>query len=134
LKTIVKGAVLSQAVSVICLIIFAFLLTYADFPEKYIYPAVIAAYAVGVLAGSISVSLKIRSTGYLYGSLNGLIYTVILAIIKSVINKSPAIDADILITAAICVITGAVGGIVGANLSPASRKVKSAVKRRSAAL
>lgn len=111
-----KGLLTGYIVTFIVLIIFAFILTFTDFPEKLIHTAVTIATIISILMASSSTGRNSRNMGWLNGGIAGLVYMVILYALGSALYVGFMIDGNVLSMAAIGVCTGAVGGVIGINL------------------
>ncbi len=114
---IIKGSVFSIILSLILLLIFAVLLTYTDISESTIVPVVTIIVGVSILLGSTISTIKIKKNGILNGGLVGLIYTIALYILSSIVLTNFSFNINSLIMIATSVIAGMIGGIIGVNLN-----------------
>lgn len=123
--TVVRGIIISYIITIPTFIIFAFILTYTDFPEKLISPVVVITTIISILTAGSSATRNIKSKGWLNGGIVGLIYIAVLYCISSILFKNFAIDKYVITMAFIAVLTGAIGGILGINMKKGSpSKVK----------
>ena len=117
LVNILKGVGISILFTVICLTIFACLLTYTSLSEDLIQPVVIVVTGISILFGSLIVTRKLSKNGILNGIIIGLIYVFLIYIISSVVNNGNfALNLGAIIMMLISVICGAIGGMIGVNI------------------
>ena len=95
----------------------ALLLTYTPMSESLISPLVILTSVISVIIAGISASRDIRRRGLLTGAIAGILYSVILYLFSSLAGESIAISPYILIMTVVSIFAGALGGILGINLS-----------------
>ena len=120
LVSIGKAIIVSYIITIPAFVIFAFILTYTNFPEKYMIPAVVITTIISILVAGSTVTRKVRSRGWLNGGMVGFIYILILFIFSSIIFNSFTIDRYVITMAVIGVLTGSIGGILGVNMKPLS--------------
>ena len=105
---ILKGSILSIAITIIALIIFALVLAYTNMPETAITPVVITIAGTSILVGSMISSIKMKKQGLVNGSLVGLIYILIIYLLSSTIDKDFSLNASSAIMCLTCILTGAI--------------------------
>lgn len=112
---LLKGLLASYIITVPAFMLLALILSNTDFPQRLATPAVVITTVISVLtAGSVS-TRGIRNRGWLNGSIVGLIYMIILYLFSSLLYNNFTIDKYVVTMAAIGILTGAIGGIVGIN-------------------
>lgn len=111
-----RGIVISYLVTIPTFIVFSLILTYTDFPEKLISPAVVITTVISIFTAGSSVTRSVKSRGWLNGGVVGLIYMIVLYFFSSLVLGSFGIDRYALTMILIGVLTGAIGGIVGVNM------------------
>lgn len=116
LVSIAKGIIVSYLITLPAFMIFAFVLTYTDFPEKYIPACVIIVTVMSVLVAGSTATRNVRNKGWINGAFVGFVYMLILYVFSSITFNDFSIDKDVAMKAAIGVITGSIGGIIGINL------------------
>lgn len=129
LATVLKGIIIAYIVTIPAFIIFAFLLTYTNVPQKYISTVVVVVTMLSLLTAGIVSTRKLKSKGWLNGGIVGLIYMVLLYILKSFVFKDYVMDGHILVMFVIGLLTGSIGGIVGINFRVSSKLKYKAVRR-----
>lgn len=119
--TIAKGILVSYIVTVPLFIIFAFMLAYTDFPEKYIPMAVIVTTVISVLTAGSTATRNVRNRGWLNGSAVGIIYMVVLYLVSSATYGDFTINRYVVTMLVIGILAGAIGGIIGINIKSGSK-------------
>ncbi|HEX9059899.1 MAG TPA: TIGR04086 family membrane protein [Clostridia bacterium] len=122
--TFLKGLLVSYIVTIPFFILFAFILTFTDFPENFIKPTVLISTIVSILIGGVFVSKKARSQGWLNGAISGVLYMILLYLIGSIVLGNFDINSHVLSMLAVGAVAGAAGGVFGINLRSRSRNRK----------
>lgn len=112
---ILKGSLLSIAITIILLIVFAAILTYSNINESVMPTVIIIVTAMSILIGSQIATSKIKKNGIINGGLVGTIYIICLYIISSLITKNFSLNNYSIIMMVTSVLIGGLGGIVGVN-------------------
>lgn len=121
LVTIMKAIIVSYIITIVAFNMFAFILSYTDFPEKYILPSVVATTIISILFASSTVTKSAKSKGWLNGAAIGLVYMLFLYFISSLVFNNFKVDKYVGTMFAIGILTGAIGGILGINIKTGSR-------------
>lgn len=111
-----RGILVSYLITLPLFAVFAALLTYSGFPEKYIPTAVLITTVVSVMIAGWSTTLGIRNKGWLNGAMVGFVYMLVLYILSSIVFANFKIDQHVVTMTLIGVLAGAIGGIIGINL------------------
>ena len=114
-KNIFKGIGISMIFTVVCLLIFSFVLTFTNISESTITPVIIVVTAISILIGSSIGNTKIKKNGILNGALVGGGYILILYLISSTLNVRFSLNIQSAIMIAVGVVFGILGGIIGVN-------------------
>ena len=115
---IIKGVGISVIFTIICLTVFSALLTYTNLSESLIQPVVIAVTGIGILVGSFFATRKMKKNGIFKGISVGLIYILLIYLISSIVNNANfALNMGSLAMGAVGILCGAIGGIIGVNMS-----------------
>lgn len=120
--TLLKGVILAYIITLPFFILFSLILSYTNFPEKYISIAVMSTTIISIIIASSVASKNIKSNGFAVGAFIGLLYILILFVFNGLVYKSFSVSKQLINMALICVVTGSVGGIIGVNLKPTKRK------------
>lgn len=118
---ILKGVIFSYLITIPILIIFALFLSYTDFPERLISPAVVITTVVSVLIAGYSVTRGVTSKGWLNGAVVGFVYMLILYLLGSIFFENYTINKYVITMMIIGILTGAIGGMLGINNRSRSR-------------
>ena len=122
LLTLLKGVMLAYIITIPFFMLFSLILSYTNFPENYISPAVMLTTLISIVISSIIVSKSINSRGWLVGGVMGFIYMLILYIFSGVVFKNFSISKYLMTMTLVCMAAGSVGGIMGVNIKSIKRK------------
>ena len=114
-KNIFKGIGIAMIFTVICLLIFSFILTYTNISESTITPVIIVVTAISILIGSSVGNNKIKKNGILNGALVGGGYILILYLISSLLNVRFSLNVQSAIMIMVGIVFGILGGIIRVN-------------------
>lgn len=116
LNLIIKGYILALIISLISLFIYAIILVNTNIQENTIKPVVITITAISILIGSSISSLKIKKNGIINGLCVGGIYLLSLYILSSIAITGFSFNISSIITIAVGILVGGIGGIIGVNM------------------
>jgi len=116
IKRIIKGSLISIAITVVLLFILSLLLTYTSLSENSIPIIILVITGVSILIGSQLSTLHIKKNGILNGMSIGLIYIVALYLISSIIGGNFSVNIYSVMMIVISILAGALGGIIGVNM------------------
>ena len=111
-----KGLIIAYIVTAIMFSLFAIILSYLNFPEKFIPTVVKITGIISVLVASSASVKNLKNRGWLNGSILGFIYSLTLYFISSIISNDFSINNHIAMTTLVSIFAGAIGGIIGINL------------------
>lgn len=121
LWSLIKGIFAAYLITLPAFVVFSFVLTYTDFPEKYISTSVIIITIMSVLIAGSTATRNVRNRGWLNGAVVGIIYMLGLYLFSSLIFKDFTIDRHVIIMFLIGILIGSVGGIIGINFKRSYR-------------
>lgn len=121
LWSLIKGMFTAYLITLPAFVVFSFVLTYTDFPEKYISTSVIIITIMSVLVAGSTATRNVRNRGWLNGAIVGIIYMLGLYFFSSLIFKDFTIDRHVIIMFLIGILIGSVGGIIGINFKRSYR-------------
>lgn len=116
LKKILKGYLVSFIISIICLCIYAILLTNTSISESTINTIIIIIVGISILIGSSISSMSIKKNGIINGLCVGGVYIFSLYILSSIITGNFSFTLSSLIIISVGIIVGGIGGIIGVNI------------------
>lgn len=122
LLRIFKAVLFSYTITFPAFFILAFISTYTSFPDKVISPAVSIVSIISVIIAGIFSARGRISKGWLYGSATGLIYIIILYLISGIVYRDFSINDYVISMAAMIILAGTAGGIVGVNSKTTRRR------------
>ena len=121
LKSILLGILLSYMITFPIFVIFAIVLTYTSFPERFISPLVLIATISSILMAGTIATRKLKSKGWLNGGVVGFFYMLVLYLLSSIIFQDFTINGHVITMVIIGLLTGSIGGIIGINFQRPSR-------------
>lgn len=121
---IIKSVFISYGLSIFLLALFAVILTYTSVPESYISNVVFIISIVSILYAGKIATKKVKSRGWLIGSITGIVYMLILYLLSLIFTKRPVFDMHVLFIFAMGFLAGAIGGIFGINLRKQEKRYK----------
>ena len=113
---LLKGLLISFALSLVSIFIFSILLTYTNVQESVIFPVMVCITAISILVGSSISTIKIKKKGIINGGIIGLTYILIIYLISSIVGNGFALNMNSIILIVAGIIAGMIGGIVGVNI------------------
>ena len=113
---IFKGVTVSYIFTFVSFLIFAILLSTTNIPDSYITGVICIISILSILIGSASCTKKANSQGLVWGSIVGLIYSIILYLISSLLFVGFSVPLSTFYLFALSILFGAIGGIIGINL------------------
>lgn len=122
--SLLKGIIFAYLITIPFFIFFALVLTYTNFPEKYIVLAVMATTIGSILFASLVLAKNVKNKAWFNGILIGFIYMVLLYLASSIVFKDFSLDRYILTMVLIGVLSGAIGGILGAGFETKAKPRK----------
>ena len=115
LMIIIKGILVSYLITLPIFAVFAYILTFTDFPQRYIPTAVIITTLLSIVVAGWLSSKNVKSKGWLNGGIVGIVYMVVLYLLSSTGYKDFSIDRQVVTMFIVGILSGCVGGILGIN-------------------
>ena len=112
-----KAVLVALVFTLLVFFIAALLLTYTHLSESAIPFITTVTLVVSVVLAGATSARKAKSRGYLSGGVTGVLYALVLQIVAMLISGSFQIGPYIFVLLAIGLFGGAIGGILGINLS-----------------
>lgn len=112
---LLRGMAVAFAITCIIFIGFGILLTYTDLSEERLPMVSLICTAVSAAAAGYDWAACMKKKGILWGMAAGAVYTVLLYLITALASDSFAVELSALMTLAVAMAAGAVGGILGVN-------------------
>ncbi|AGC68473.1 hypothetical protein Cst_c14840 [Thermoclostridium stercorarium subsp. stercorarium DSM 8532] len=105
----------AYAITIPAMFILAAVLTFTDFPEKYVTAAVLIATLSALFVAGFKAGIHNEKNGAVKGALTGLVYMLILYLASSVVYNDFMLNKRSVIMIISGILAGAVGGIMGIN-------------------
>lgn len=113
---VAKGTLIALCVSLVLVLIFAFLLKFTSIPDSAIKPVNQVIKGVSVFAGVFVGMKKIKELGLVSGLLIGVLFTIFAFLAFSILGGSFVFDFTLLTDMLFGAIIGAICGIICVNL------------------
>lgn len=119
--SIVKGSVYALCISLVCILLFAFLLKFTSLSDNLITPINQVIKGVSIFVGVLLGLKKQKEMGLVSGLLIGLIYTIAAFLVFSALNRSFVFDRTLLNDVVFGSIIGGICGIICVNLKKSTK-------------
>lgn len=116
LGLITKGTLISLCVSLVLVLVFAFLLKFTNIPESIIYPINQVIKGLSIFLGVFISLKKSKELGLVSGLLIGFIYTMLAFLVFSLLAGAFKFDITLLTDVVFGAIIGAICGIICVNI------------------
>lgn len=117
IKEYSKTLFISICMGLVLVCLSACIMTYTNINDTMMPILVYTSVGVGVFAGSTMLGKRVKEKGYLYGALFGFIFFSIIYIFTVVSFKGFFANATAGIYLLTSLVSGAIGGILGVNMS-----------------
>ncbi len=115
LKALIGGVCIGYSITVIIFILYAIILTYTNISDKGLDVIVILTTILSVIVAGYDSVKNSASKGLLWGVLAGLLYSIILVVISTLIDGNLVLNGETIITIAVATASGGIGGVIGIN-------------------
>ncbi len=116
LLAIIKGSLIALCISLVGILIFAFILKFASISDKAIRPINQIIKGVSVLIGVFVAMRKVDKMGLVGGLLIGLVYTMLAFVVFSILDGNFEFNLTLLNDLLFGGIMGAICGIIAVNV------------------
>lgn len=116
LLAIIKGSLVALCISLVGILIFAFILKFANISDGAIRPINQIIKGVSVLVGVFVAMRKVDKMGLIGGLLIGLLYTIIAFVVFSILDGNFEFNLTLLNDLLFGGIMGAICGIIAVNV------------------
>ena len=111
-----KGILISYIITMLVFFIFALLITYTDLSETYISTVIKVTTALVCIISGFITAASAEKSGLIWGMVSGVLYAVIMCIVGFILIPDYNLSPKLLITLAIALGGGGLGGIIGINI------------------
>ncbi len=116
LLAIIKGSLIALCISLVGILIFAFILKFASISDKAIRPINQIIKGISVLVGVFVAMRKVDKMGLVGGLLIGLVYTILAFVVFSILDGNFEFNLTLLNDLLFGGIMGAICGIIAVNV------------------
>ena len=114
-SNLIKGIIIAFFITTILIFILSAILTYTNISETFIPIGTVIVSSISILVGAFLSTHHIKKNGIMNGGIIGAIYIITLYILSSIISGNFSINTQAIIMIIICILTGAIGGVLGVN-------------------
>ena len=116
LKPVLKGVLIALCISLVTILLFAFLLRFTNISENLISPVNQVIKGISIFLGVLFGMKKVKENGILNGLLIGFLFTVFAFLVFSLLDGQFVFDKTLLNDIIFGSIIGAICGIICVNL------------------
>lgn len=116
-----KNIAVTYLIMIVCLFVFAIVVTYTDFPEAVVPSVVLVMSIISIMFAGVLTARRNKTKGWLCGAVSGTLYMITLYILSCFAFRSADFGPDTVAMLAIGVFSGTFGGILGINMKGAKR-------------
>ena len=117
---VIKGTLIALCVSLVLILVFAFLIKFTNIPDSAIAPINQVIKGASIFLGVFLGLKKVKELGLVSGLLIGLIYTLMAFIVFSILAGSFAFNLSLLTDMIFGAVIGAICGIICVNIKKSS--------------
>lgn len=111
-KVLVKGLLMSAAITFFAVVILALLILKTGISEKILHIAVVTVYVISCFTAGFYNGRRLKHKRFVWGIIGGLLYFIIL-LIMTMAQGGVQFRVGVLTTALICLGSGMFGGMLG---------------------
>lgn len=116
----IKGTLIALCISLVLILVFAFLLKFTNIPDTAIAPINQVIKGVSIFLGVFIGMKKSKELGLVCGLLIGLSYTLLAFLVFSILSGSFILDITLLTDIIFGAVIGAICGIICVNIKKSS--------------
>ena len=116
LKPVLKGVLIALCISLVAILLFAFLLRFTNISENLISPVNQVIKGISIFLGVLFGMKKVKENGILNGLLIGFLFTIVAFLVFSLLDGQFVFDKTLLNDIIFGSIIGAICGIICVNL------------------
>lgn len=115
-KYLLRGIIVSYAITIALILLFAVLLVNTNIKEQYINTVIMIISGISILSGTTISTIKIKKYGIVNGLAISATYITILYVCSSLLNGNFSINLSTVAITIIGIGLGVLGGIAGVNI------------------
>lgn len=117
---LLKGTLIALCISLVLVLVFAFLLKFTNIPDTAIYPVNQVIKGISIFLGVFIGMKKSKELGLVCGLLIGLCYTLLAFLVFSILSGGFSVDITLLTDLIFGAVIGAICGIISVNIKKSS--------------
>ncbi len=111
-----KGSIFAVIITLLFIILFAFVMQLSSLSETIIRPVVQVVRILSIALGGAYAARKTSNKGWLKGAVTGIGYVILVSVIGVISGGQFAFDRILLSDALMALVVGAAGGAIGINI------------------
>ena len=124
---LIRGIFTSLVITIPVFLILSAAMTITEFPEEYMSPAVLITVVVSIIIASLVTTAPAENCGWIGGSIAGLFYMLVIAVVRWILESRVYIDKDIITLILSGILLGTISGMLGLILG---KKIRNTKRRR----
>jgi putative membrane protein (TIGR04086 family) len=116
LEMIMKSVGIAYISTIFILTLLASLLAFTGLSENFAALGLVVTAMTSNVIGGMLIARNSKTRGWLNGGVGGAVYVILLYVFGALFYNSFGISKNTLIMLIICLISGAIGGIIGVNI------------------
>jgi len=112
-----KSVFLALIISLVCIIIYAIVLSLTSVSDSTMSVITQVITMISIVASAIYCSRKIKSKGWLYGMIVGIIFILVIIPISMIWGQVPTFDKYFIARVLMAALVGLIGGMIGVNIT-----------------
>ncbi|MDD2502812.1 MAG: TIGR04086 family membrane protein [Clostridia bacterium] len=113
---VAKGSIFAVIITLIFIILFAFVMQLSSLSETIIRPIVQVVRILSIAIGGAYAARKTTNKGWLKGAITGIGYVILVSLIGVISGGKFALDRILLSDSLMALVVGAAGGAIGINI------------------
>lgn len=130
MRWLLRGIFTSVVITIPVFLILSAAMTITEFPEEYMSPAVLITIVVSIIIASVVTTAPAENCGWIGGSIAGLFYMLVIAVIRWILESRVYVDKDILTLLLSGILLGTISGMLGLTLG---KRIRNAKRRKRSA-
>jgi putative membrane protein (TIGR04086 family) len=117
MSIILKSVSIGYGFSLICFLLLAVLVTYTRLSEGIVPTVTQGIIIIGLTISGASAAIKSKTRGWLYGVICGILFIGVIVIVSWIAVEGFTFDKYLLSKIVLGIMVGAIGGMIGINLT-----------------
>ncbi len=114
--SLLKGTFWAISTSLVCVLIFAFVIKFTTISETFISPINQGIKVLSILVGAFVMSKKLKSNGWFWGLILGITYTILAFLVFSILDGEFHFTLSLLNDIAFGSVLGLISGIIAFSI------------------